>query len=93
MLYLTVEMDMIETQYRTGKVTYGSRDADIDREKDKQEEARKEIQENNKKIDEKIKELGMSDNQAQEQGFKGNEQGGGTMGQASPPVQQQPPMV
>ena len=29
----------------------------------------------------------------QEQGFTGNEQAGGTMGQASPPVQQQPPMV
>jgi hypothetical protein len=65
-----VTMDMIEAQYRTGKVSFGSRDADIEREKDKQEEARKEIQENNKKIDEKIKELGMSDNQAQEQGFK-----------------------
>ena len=63
-------MDMIEAQYRTGKVSYGSRDAEIDREKDKQEEARKKIQENNKKIDEKIEELGMSDNQAQDQGFK-----------------------
>ena len=28
----------------------------------------------------------------QEQGFTGNEQAGGTMGQASPPVQQQPPV-
>ena len=65
-----VTMDMIEAQYRTGKVSFGSKDADIEREKDKQEQARKEIQENNKKIDEKIKELGMSDSQAQEQGFK-----------------------
>jgi hypothetical protein len=65
-----VTMDMIESQYQTGKVSFGSRDSDIDREKDKKEKAKKQIKENNKKIDEKIEELGMSDSQAQDQGFK-----------------------
>ncbi len=45
-----VTMDMIEAQYRTGKVAYGSRNDEIDREKDKQEKERKRIEENNKKI-------------------------------------------
>ena len=65
-----VEMDMMETLYRTGKAEFLERNDKFIEEQEKQEEARKEIQENNKKIDEKIKELGMNDSQAQEQGFK-----------------------
>ena len=65
-----VEMDMMETLYRTGKVEFNERNAKFIDEQNKQEEERERIEKNNKKIDEKIEELGMSDSQAQEQGFK-----------------------